>query len=240
VRRYRAYADAPLAPGAEFELSEDEAHHLSAVRRVRSGDAVIVVNGGGLEAEGILRTQGKRCSVAIERITRELLAPPPRLRCACALTKSSAFEDILQRAVELGMTHYQPLMADRSVVELDERRAEKKREKWTRHGIEALKQCERLWLPEIGEPTKVADFLRSSPGGRVLLLEERSPEAPPLAQLVPTLANEDVTLLIGPEGGWSDAERALARTSGCQPTSLGEVILRAETAWLASLALLGR
>lgn len=242
MRVYRSFVDSPLTAGSEVSLDADEAHHLVQVRRARSGDAVILTNGRGTLAEGILRVEGKRAAVQIERILRNESSQPPATIVACALTKSGAFEDILQRAVELGMTHFVPLITERTVVEFDDRRAEKKQEKWARHAIEALKQCERIWLPTIAPPTDFGDFLREQSGtSDLLFLEERTADIALLSDLAPRLRPRPVALILGPEGGWSDDEKRAAREAGATPASLGtSAILRTETAWLAALAVLGR
>jgi 16S rRNA (uracil1498-N3)-methyltransferase len=203
---------------------------------------VTVVNGCGVEADGVIRVEGKRATVAIESITR-LEGPPAPLEVACALTKSAAFEETVQRAVELGMTHLRPLFTERSVVEFDDKRADRKMERWRRHAIEALKQCERLWLPAFSHPVGLAELLQTleHESLHVFFLEERAPGIPHLSRLLAALSDTGCCLLIGPEGGWSEGEKAYARENGAQPASLGtRSVLRTETAWLAALALASR
>lgn len=239
MRIYRCYADCDLNPGEVAPLDPEEAHHLAQVRRARAGDAVILTNGRGVAARGVLELEGKKGRVAIEEVVRRD-PPPAEVLVACALTKSGAFEDILQRAVELGMTRFVPLVTERCVVEFDDRRAEKKVEKWERHAIEALKQCERTWLPVMESPVALREFVARPFAGRRFLLEERTESIERLDEVARGLTGP-AALLIGPEGGWSEAEKHAMREAGIEPVSLGaQAVLRTETAWLAALALLGR
>lgn len=240
MRRFRCFADAPLpAPGGTVLLPEEEAHHLAAVLRAGVGTAVHVVDGRGRLAAGRVAAVAKRSvTVEVVELLREEATPPRRRILAAALTKCPHFEDILQRAVELGMTDFLPLEGEFSVVELDARRAEKRLERWTRIGREALKQCERLWLPSFQAPMPVARALEwaRGEGVRCVALRERSPGAQTLpAVLAGAGASAEVCFLVGPEGGWSAAEAALL-DAGAEAATLSSAVLRAETAALAALA----
>lgn len=239
MRVYRTYHHDAESPGQTVPLDEDEAHHLASVRRASVGDEVLVLNGRGHEFRAVIREAAKRRAIIeLTALAREAPAPPP-LVLALALTKSPALEDILQRAVELGMTRLIPLVTERTVVDFDIRRAEKKIERWTRHGIEALKQCERLWLPRYDLPVSLGDFLNAAPADAPpVVLAERSPAAPTLATISQQFST-GISLLIGPEGGWSPAELETMRTHGIPAASLGtDTILRTETAALAALAII--
>jgi 16S rRNA (uracil1498-N3)-methyltransferase len=240
MRVYRCFVEGELPTGAKVPLDPEESHHLIGVRRARAGDTVVVLNGCGVEASGILALEGKRAVVEIQNVLRADTIRPI-VTVACALTKCGSFEDIFQRAVELGMTRFVPLKTERGVVDFDDKRAEKKQEKWRRCGMESLKQCERLWLPEVEAAIGLADFLATAGAMIPWFLQERGTDLRTLGDIAAESSGSDVAIIVGPEGGWSEAEKALAIRAGAHPVSLGtQAVLRTETAWLAALAVLGR
>ncbi|MCB2154014.1 16S rRNA (uracil(1498)-N(3))-methyltransferase [bacterium] len=239
MRIYRCFCDSELQPGETIELPAPEAEHLVRVRRASAGDDVVAINGRGIEAQARLLEAGKRSAriEVIERLRCES-SPPPALEIAPSLTRTSAFEDMLQRSIELGATAIRPIVADRGVVRLDERKAHDRAERWRRLAVEALKQCERLWLPEVAEPAELDDTLAAvrSSGAEAVVLAERSEKAPPLADLLAEAPDRPRCFFFGPEGGWTDEERAVFEEARACQASFGRAILRAETAVMAALA----
>ncbi len=234
MRTYRSFHDVPTLEGlGEIVLGKDEARHLSRVRRASPGDRCILVNGRGEEADATLLDGGVLRIDAVRRA-----APPARaLAVAPALTRTDAFEDALERCIELGVTAFHPLVTEHCVVRLDAGKRAARAERWRRLAIERLKQCERLHLPSIGEPCELGDFLESAPTAscRTIILAERETGAPRLRDLV-AADSRDICLLVGPEGGWSAEERSLMRQKGCDSASLGDHILRSETALIVAVA----
>ncbi len=237
MREYRCFLPDVRSPGEVLPLPLEEARHLVQVLRAGPGREVLVLDGAGREWRAEVAEAGRRtASVRILEISRT--APPPAPRwLACALTKSARFDDMLQQAVEVGMTAFFPLLTDRTEVHPDARRAEKRIERWRRLAAEALKQCERLWLPEFHAPAGLGDHLAMAGEHgvrRIALMERIPPDGPGLPDLP---AGEGVCLYIGPEGGWSEGERELLGRGGVERVSLGtEAVLRTETAALAGLA----
>ena len=239
MRVYRTFTHEALAPERLVRLSEEEGRHLASVRRVAIGDAVMITNGRGQAYRGAVESLGKgTTSVRVLEAHRETADCGPRRELAIGLTRSEAFDDMLHGAVELGMTHFQPLLTERTVVELDEKRVQKRLERWGRICTEALKQSERLWMPVIEPPREVGEYLKHIAGqpGRTMLLAERVP-GEPVARLRDA-AGEDLRFMVGPEGGWTPKEREEILAAGATAFSFGEgFILRSETAALAVLAL---
>jgi len=239
MRVYRTYTHEVLAPELIVLLSDEEGRHLASVRRVAVGDAVLITNGRGQAYRGAVETLGKgTTAVRVIEAHRETADPGPRRELAIGLTRSEAFDDMLHGAVELGMTHFQPLLTERTVVELDQKRAQKRVERWGRICSEALKQSERLWMPVIEPPRQVGEYLKHIAGqpGRTLLLAERVP-GEPVARLRDAEA-EHLRFMVGPEGGWSPKEREEILAAGATAFSFGEgFILRTETAALSVLAM---
>lgn len=238
MRDYRCFVPGDWQEGEVVALPEEEAHHLAKVLRAGKGSRVLLLDGHGTEFEAELTRADRRGAEArLLSVSRSHSSPAPRW-LACAPTKSSHFEDMLQRAVELGMTAFFPLHTDRSTVEYDARRASRKRERWQRLASGALKQCERLWLPEFHLPLPLCEHLALARehGVRPLVLMERGgadAAALTAAELVPG----GVCLYVGPEGGWSPGERGYLAGHAGPPFHLGtEAVLRTETAALAALS----
>lgn len=216
------------------ELPEQAAHHASRVLRLQMGDRVAVFNGQGGEGEALISAIGKR-DVTVEIVAwhgteRE---SPLQVRLAQAISAGEKMDFTLQKAVELGVGDIQPLASERSVVRLAGERAEKRVAHWQGVVIAACEQSGRNRVPEVGAIRPMMDWLgRQDASGLRLML---SPDAEiGLRDLARPAAS--VTLLIGPEGGFSAAEAEAALRSGFTPVRLGARVLRTETAALAALA----
>jgi 16S rRNA (uracil1498-N3)-methyltransferase len=223
----RFYTDQPLAPG-EFVLDGPEAHHLAAVRRFEAGDTITLFNGDGGEYPAEVLSAGKKHVAVMIRerleVNRELPFP---LVIASALPKGDRADFLLEKLVELGVTKIVPLICERSVVVPKEH----KREKYERAVIEASKQCGRNVLMEVRPPVKFGEFVRETIDGEKRILHTNNTKADGLQSVGPCV------WLVGPEGGFTESEVALALENGWQPTSLGARILRIETAAIAAASL---
>lgn len=166
-------------------------------------------------------------------------APSVHLRLCAALVKFDHFEWMIEKATELGVSEIVPFEAARSERGL-ERAAEKRLERWRRIALEASQQARREHLPDVREPVDFDTAIDLSGANRYALDEE--PGGPPLLAALPEvrLSDDIVSLLIGPEGGWTAEERAAFLAAGWQRVSLGPLILRAETAAVAGLAVLAQ
>lgn len=200
-------------------LSPADRHHLERVRRVRTGDAVVVSDGAGRWREGTLGGAGA-VDVTGEVQLDERPAPP--ITVAFALTKGERPELAVQKLTELGVDVIAPFTAARSVVRWDAQRADGNVERLRRVAREAAMQCRRSWLPEV---TQLGTFATVSALPDAVLADAGGKP--------PSLARP--TVLVGPEGGWDDEERAC----GLPTVGLGQHVLRAETAAMAAAALLG-
>ncbi|MEB3172839.1 MAG: 16S rRNA (uracil(1498)-N(3))-methyltransferase [Cyanobacteriota bacterium] len=219
---------APLVP-----LHREEHHYLQRVLRLRVGDRFAVVDGAGRLWPAAVEPEGARLLLPVDQPAEAVPPPQPRLQLAVALPRQGS--DVLLRMVcELGIDRIQPLLAERSV-----------QERWNPQRAaaivrEALEQCERLWLPELGQPEAAVPWFEACTGVQLLAATRRG-ESLSLAAALATLpaAAGAVTVAIGPEGGWSETEEARALASGWQPVSLGSTILRTSTAAVAAAAALG-
>ena len=170
------------------------------------------------------------CALRIGPLLSETAPPTVRIGLAVALVKGDAIDRVLRAATELGVDDIRPLLGGRSQVGRE--RADGRREHWRRILTSAAEQCRRAHLPRLHPVQGFDDFLDQSDPGDCLLLR---PGAPPLPMRLPRRSS---TLLIGPEGGWTDAEAKRAERLDIRAFSLGSLILRAETAPLAALAAL--
>ncbi len=235
MRVYRCFHDISTFQGLNgFELEKEEARHLARVRRAAPGDECVVINGKGEEVSAVLLEDG---GLRVSGEVRHEPLPSRTLAVAPVMTRTDAFEDTLERCIELGVTAIHPLLSESSVVRLDAKKRAARVGRWRRLAIERLKQCERLHLPRIEEPLELSEFLSTgfSSGYHLVALVERDPDTPPLRNV---LRGEEtgVCLLTGPEGGWSSSELGLLREKACDAASLGDYILRSETALLAGVA----
>ena len=238
MRLTRVYVDAVLESGAQLTLSGSAASHLTRVLRLRPKAALTLFNGrGGEYAASIERVQRSEVQVAIgahEPIERE--SPFP-LTLAQGVSRGERMDLVVQKATELGVARLVPLLTERSIVRLDEEQSDRKSSHWRAIAIAACEQCGRNRLPEVGLPAQLREFLRQPCGDSVRLL--LSPSATRRIEDVSRPAG-GATVLIGPEGGLSDAEQEDALTAGFTAVNLGPRVLRTETAAIASLTLLQR
>lgn len=214
------------------EIAGDEARHLTQVLRVEAGQIFELSDNRALYLGQI---EEARKSQVKFRIVERLPEPAPGtpVHLLAALFKFDRLELLLEKATELGVTSVQFVRAERSEKGL-ERAAEKRIERWQRIAIEASQQSRRMRLPELYGPVRFRDALGCDASRRLFLDENRS--GVPLMDALADVSTEPVALLTGPEGGWADHERAEARAAGWTAISLGESILRAETAAIAALA----
>ena len=203
-------------------LERSEKHYLRRVLRCRVGDSISVVDGcGSLWQAQLISADALQVSVPADEIEP---ARVPRLGLGLALIRRG-FEDALRMACELGVDEIQPLRADRSTPQ-----AEDRPERWATILQEAVEQCERLWSPTLKPACNLAQWPNSS--DPVAVGVTRRADTPALSDWLKQTANDNgmVWFLVGPEGGWSDAENQLFITRGWQRVHLGSSILRSSTA----------
>lgn len=227
-----------FAPPSAFNFSKqtvtltaDEARHLREVLRLKPGDPVSVFDGEGKEFRARV-AQARRESAELEldeQIEPARPESPLEITLAVALLKGEKFDLVVQKATELGVTKIVPLMTRFADIKLrDENDAGKRVARWQRIALEAAKQSGRAVVPEVSVPVAVSSLFNE----RCLLFSERGGE-----ELKP-IEKEQITAIIGSEGGWADEELEQARAAGAQIVTLGGRILRAETAAITATALL--
>ena len=237
-------ADHALAAGAEIELPAEIAHQARDVLRLRPGDALTLLDGAGGEYTAeIVTLDRKRVVVRLGERSAGLAEPPVRIVLCQGMLKAAKFEWILQKGTELGVAAFVPMLCERAVKATEEA-SDAKRRRWDRILAEALEQCGGSVLPVAHPPTPLMHALAGTPEGAVALMPwEEERETSFEAALAQARARQgargiqEVRLFIGPEGGFSPGEVALARRNGAIPVTLGPRILRAETAALVAVTL---
>ena len=226
----RLFVAGPLALGEAVTVEGNQAHYLAKVMRVGEGDAVVLCDDLTGEWAARVVSAGKRdVELELAEKLREREQVPDFWLCA-ALLKKDRFDLVLEKASELGVRRIQPVLARRCVA--DKLNLERARA----IAIEAAEQCARTALPELAEPVKLDVQLRDWPADRTLFFADESGGEP--AAIAFAAHSGPAALLIGPEGGFDDAERAAVRAlPQALPISLGPRILRGETAAIAATAL---
>ncbi len=225
-------------------LDPEESHHCSHVLRLNEGDRVTVFDGAGREGQAtIASTTSSRVTLKIGGTTKT--PPPPcEITLAQAIPKGKNMDLIVQKAVELGASKLVPILSDRTIVQLDADETAKKREKWHAVALEACKQSGQNHLPVLSAPMNMKDFLERMDKSSLLLIASLQPDARTLKFVLSEYTQQfgalpkRVTVFVGPEGDFTPAEISLAKSHGCQPITLGPIILRTETAAIYCLSVL--
>ena len=242
---HRFYLTPDKLSANPLELKDQEFHHLTHVLRAKVGSHLTIFDGAGTECHcsvAELSPEKARLNV-IQRARTPAL--PYAITLAQALPKGAAMDMIVEKATELGARVIQPLSSERSVTKLALEESDKRHARWQQISIEAAKQCGNNWLPDIAPLQSAGEFLRQPLKYDLKLIGSLQPGAQSLRQIVQTNApalqhssTPSALLLIGPEGDFTPAELSAALSAGCLPLSLGPLILRSETAAIASLTLL--
>ena len=220
------YIPNPFFHDNRIQIGDEEHHHL-VVGRAEKDELIEVFDGKGNVWTVSVESVGKRKTVARLSESRRIPRPSIELILAQAMVRTTAFELALEKAVEIGVTRIVPFSAERSSA-----LSANRQDRWSRIVVEAAKQSKRYSLPQI-DPLMKFDQVLSIPAATKIMFAER--DGGPLKS---ALAGSPALYLIGPEGGWTDAEISAARQHGFHTVSLGTAILKAETAAIVGGALI--
>lgn len=234
----------PIRDTEQVTLNSDTSHHAIQVLRLKPGDSITLFDGTGGEFCGRLEQISKSgCRVRIEHhlpIERE---SPLMIELAQAVCINEKMDWIIQKAVEQGATRVQPLITRRTLVRLTGERADKRERHWQKIIIAACEQCGRNTIPQLLPLVPLSQWLEQklaekykhdNLSGRNIILSPAAHQR--LAELLPPQTGEYLTLLTGPEGGFTGEETDAAHLAGFIPVRLGSRILRTESAALAAIA----
>ncbi|NOS75922.1 MAG: 16S rRNA (uracil(1498)-N(3))-methyltransferase [Methyloglobulus sp.] len=232
MRISRLYVPLPLALNEQVELDDDSGHYVRTVLRLKKDDAIILFNGKGGEYVCLIsEVSRKTVLIATKSWSDRNVESPLQVTLGLGISRGDRMDLSVQKAVELGVHQITPLMTERCVVQLKGEKKPQRLQHWQKIVQHAAEQSGRTVLPELIEIAALQNWVGNQQGLKVFLdpYAEQS-----LAQLQPD--GMKVTLLTGPEGGFADQERNIAKAAGFIPVRLGSRILRTETAAIAALA----
>ncbi|MBP52805.1 MAG: hypothetical protein CMI27_06630 [Opitutae bacterium] len=214
-----------------WSLGENESHHLSKVLRLEKGAKIEVLDGaGGIHQTKCIEVARNKIQVQVlESIGAKSLKPSVHL--GVAIPKGNRWEEMIRPLTELGVSSLTPLLSERTEGLCKSKKWENKLKKWNRLAVEACKQSGNPWLPDIKSPQQMEEYLRAS--GKNTWIGSTSTRCSMLSE---ALVNQTISILIGPEGGWSEKEEKLALERGARAFSLGPFTLRVESAAVSALA----
>ena len=232
MRISRIYTGSVLSENSLIELDQDTSHYLLKVLRLKPKAQLILFNGDGFQYQcELLLADRKTASVRVIKQSVKEKPPVLNIHLGLGLSKGDRFDIAIQKATELGVTEITPLFTEHATLKLHEDRLKKKETHWQRIIRSACEQSGRCYLPKLHQPCSVSKWIKQdhadlkmvlSPGQSKTLDEFETPE--------------NITILVGPEGGLSEAEIAAAIEQSFHATRLGRHILRTETAPLAVIA----
>ncbi|WP_031437114.1 16S rRNA (uracil(1498)-N(3))-methyltransferase [Methylobacter tundripaludum] len=232
MRVSRLYTSAPLTTGKLIELDDDNGHYVRTVLRLKKDAEIILFNGhGGEYLCTVAEVSRKAVLIDAGQWSDRSVESPLQITLGLGISRGDRMDLTVQKAVELGVNHITPLLTERCVVQFKGEKKPQRLLHWQKIVQHAAEQSGRTSLPPLLEVAQLQNWLGNQQGLKVFL----DPYAETtLSELKPETMK--VTLLTGPEGGFSNQERDAAKASGFIPVRLGSRILRTETASLAALA----
>ncbi len=233
---FRLFSPVQLRANATLSLGSEQARYVGRVLRLRPGDPLTVFDGSGGEYSA---TIGKVTRDELNLVVGEHFArnteSPLRIRLVQGISRGERMDMVVQKATELGVHRISPVLTDFSVVKLPPDRAAKRHTHWQKIAQSACEQCRRNVVPAIDAPRSLDDWFAHDAGAGEpqLILQAEAPDA--MSAIEPP--GRDLTILIGPEGGFSKSEYERAALAGMHAVSLGPRVLRTETAALAALSI---
>ena len=231
MKTIRVYYADQLEAGQTFQLDKPTSHYLLRVLRLKEQQIFTLFNGEDGEYTARLETAGKIAIAYIESSSNISIESNLKIHLLQGISKGDRMDFAIQKSVELGVDKITPVLCDRTVVNLKGDRLDKKLQHWQSIAISACEQCGRNFLPQISTIKHLPDVLQSNEGHLKLLLDPLSEHT--LHNIKPS--DNYISILIGPEGGLTDHEKALAIQGDFSGIRLGPRVLRTETAALAAI-----
>ncbi|ERS91010.1 16S rRNA methyltransferase [Marinobacter sp. C1S70] len=234
MRIPRIFTDSPLAVGSQCQLDDNAANHVGRVLRMQAGQALLLFNGDGQDYRATITEAGKKhVQVDVTEASENETESPLRVILAQTLSKGDRMDYAVQKAVEMGVSEIVPLTTERCEVKLKGDREDKRLRHWQQVAISAAEQCGRARVPEVQPVMTVQQWLEHAQACDLRVVLHHRTE-----QSLNTLEKpSSIALMIGPEGGLTAEEIALAEDNGFLPVALGPRVLRTETAPVAAIAL---
>lgn len=225
MKRVRVYQNITLKVGKSIELSKDNKKYLQKVLRLKNGFKLIIFNGDGFNYQAEIQNENLKVLTVAENKT-ELKT---KITLVQGIAKNDKMDFIIQKAVELGVIKIIPIITERTVVKLDEKKKISRQAHWQKIAISATEQCGRSVMPEIITPITLNEYLQNNTTNGFVLHHRNN------KTILDYATKKEINLLIGPEGGLSEAE-ITASLKNHQELLLGKTVLRTETASLCALS----
>lgn len=223
----------------EMVITGDDVHHISKVLRMKTGDKCIVVAPDGTTGlAAISDIMSKQINLSLINIIDDNKEPAVRVILVQGLPKSDKMDYIVQKAVELGVHQIIPMIAERSVVQYNAQKKIARVERWQKIAAEASKQCRRSKIPEVTGIQTLRDILPQFDDKTELILLYEGKTSVRLHDVLIASRSDTIAIIVGPEGGFSEEEVALAAAHNAAIVTMGPRILRTETAAVASMAVI--
>jgi 16S rRNA (uracil1498-N3)-methyltransferase len=233
---HRFYLPPGECKAGPLTLAGREAHHALHVLRVRRGDQITILDGAGrVVLCAVDNFDRDKIQLTVVE-TKTVPAPPCPITLLQAVPKGKIIESIIQKATELGVARIVPLLTERVVVDVDEKHATRKAEKWQQVAIEAIKQCGAAWLPRVEPPVTLKEFLARKEAFELPLVASLQPGAQHPRNYFEKFQSQHgrkpktACAWIGPEGDFTAEEVAAITAASALPMTLGKLVLRVETA----------
>jgi 16S rRNA (uracil1498-N3)-methyltransferase len=235
MRKHRFFISSNLEVGAKVNLDPDLSHYIGRVLRLAANDQIFLFNNSGYEFQAVIENITRNnISVVIKDSQADTQESPLRINLAQVIAKGEKMDMVIQKATELGVHSITPLYSERTVVRKVVERSEHKLEHWQKIAIAASCQSWRNYVPVINNPLALDSWLMQTQDQHKLILSTTQNTK----RLKDLKLAKEVTILIGPEGGFSEEELHLAIKHGFTAISLGPRILRTETAGIATISIL--
>lgn len=238
---YRFFVDNGISSGEDIRITGSDYNHIKNVLRMKQGEKVLISDGNDREYLCSLREiTGEEVYFEIEDIMGTSRELPAKITLFQGIPKGDKMEQIIQKAVELGVYEIVPVAMKRSVVKLDHKKAAKKAERWNSIALSAAKQSKRGIIPQVREILPYDEAVKeASTMEKFLLPYENAEGIDGSRKLVASMkGKQSIAVFIGPEGGFDETEVQRAIESGAQTLTLGKRILRTETAGITMLSIL--
>ena len=233
----RYYLPAKYWQSEDLELKGDEAHHCTRVLRSKVGDQIEIFDGKGISAHAEILSLSKDQVIVNLTSEPDQVLKSSEIHLIQSIPKGGNMELIVQKAVELGISSIQPLITKNTIARPEQ--MQKKISKWQRIAIEACKQCGQNHLPTIHPVAKFSDWIKTNDSSDLKLVAALLPESQSMHHIFQLETNRaSASFLIGPEGDFSDEEYTQILSANYKPVSLGNIILRVETATLYCLSVI--
>ena len=240
----RFYVSPENINSSEISINGKEAHHIVDVMRLSPGDGVVVFDGEGKEYEGIIKQgSGQRVLIKINNVKRLKEQRQVKITLAQAIPRKARMDYLVQKCTELGVEQIIPLSTSRTVVKLSGLRLVSRCQRWQRIATEASKQCGRIEVSRIREVNDFKNVVAQIKSYDLALIPCLDSQSKDLKKALDSYKKAgpvkpiEIIVFIGPEGGFTPEEISLARGAGAVPVSLGENVLKSDTAAVVSLAI---